>query len=161
MPTSIDLAGYEKAPMLDDTWHSTTLASSPSDDGDDTAPMLGEKNKKKKARPWPEHSIMWIRSPWMFLIDLVLVTLVVIFWSTSPTSPHLDLQGDIKGFVPSFSQQVVSFHAYPEFVSNHSSEASLKEAREHWMKLLPRKYSEPECSKSILTLNSWPRIRKG
>jgi hypothetical protein len=136
MPNSIDLGSYEKAPMLEDTWHSATPASSSSDDGDDTIPML----KKRKTKPWPEHPIKWIRSPWMFLIDLILVALAMIFWSREPTTSHLDFQGDISGFVPRFSQQVVTFKAYPEFVSNHSSEASLKEAREHWMKLLPREF---------------------
>jgi hypothetical protein len=141
MPTSIDLGSYEKAPMLEDTWHSAASTSTSSEEGDATVPMLKAKKRKKTVlTSWPEHPIRWIRSPWMFLIDLFLLTLVIIFWSREPKSSHLDFSGDITGFVPRFSQEVVTFQAYPEFISNHSSEDSLKEAREHWMKLLPRKY---------------------
>lgn len=140
MPSSINIGSFEKAPMLEDTWPSATLSSSSSEQGEEAVPMLnGCKQKKTGSKPWPEQPIKWIRSPWMFLLDLCLVTLVVIFAYREPKSAHLDFAGDISGFVPQFSQQIVTFRAYPEFVSNHSSEESLKEARAHWMNLLPRK----------------------
>lgn len=128
--------------MLEDTWHSATSMSTSSEEGDAAGPMLKKKKQEKTLKSWPEHPIKWIRSPWMFLIDLVLAALVMIFYSREPKTAHLDFQGDVTGFVPIFSQQVVTFQAYPEFVSNHSSEGSLKEAREHWMKLLPREFSD-------------------
>lgn len=139
MPSSIDIGRYEKAPMLEGTWHPDNPSSSSSDEGGNAVPMLkGSKQKKAGLKPWPEHPVKWIRSPWMFLIDLFLIILVLIFASREPRSAHLDFAGDITGFVPKFSQQIVTFRAYPEFISNHSSEESLKEAREHWMDLLPR-----------------------
>lgn len=151
MPSSIDIGSYEKAPMLEDTWHSATSTSTSSEQGDDAVPMLKKKKQKKTVlKSWPEHPIKWIRSPFMFLIDLVLLTLVMVFYSREPKNSHLDFAGDITGFVPLFSQQVVTFQAYPEFVSNHSSEVSLKEAREHWMKLLPR-----ESLITILFKEAW------
>jgi hypothetical protein len=134
MPQSIDLASYEKAPILEEPWTPDGPTSSSSEDGDDTSPML------KKNKPWPEHPVRWIRSPWMFLLDLVLVALATIFYSRKPTTSHLDWTGDVTGFVPEFSQSIVTFQAYPEFVSNHSSIESLAEAREHWMNFLPREY---------------------
>jgi hypothetical protein len=141
MPSSIDIGSYEKAPMLEDTWHSATSTSTSSEEGYDPVSMLEKKSKKKTVlSSWPEHPIRWIRSPFMFLIDLVLLTLVMVFYSREPKTSHLNYAGDITGYVPVFSQQVVTFQAYPEFVSNHSSEESLKEAREHWMKLLPREF---------------------
>lgn len=141
MSSSIDSGSYEKTPMLEDTWHSTTSTSPPSEEGDDAVPMLIKKEQKKTLlKPWPDHPIQWIRSPWMFLIDLMLILLATIFYSREPISAHLDFSGDITGFVPRLSQQIVTFQAYPEFISNHSSEGSLKEAREHWMKLLPREF---------------------
>jgi hypothetical protein len=152
MPTSIDLGSYEKAPMLEDTWHSATSASTSSEEGDAAVPMLKKKKNKNTINPWPEHPIKWIRSPWMFFIDLILVALVTIFYSREPKTFHLDFSGDVTGFVPRFSQQVVTFQAYPEFVSNHSSVGSLKEAREHWMKLLPREFS---LMQPILGRKAW------
>ncbi|TID16018.1 hypothetical protein E6O75_ATG09076 [Venturia nashicola] len=124
--------------MLEDTWQSTNTSSSCSEEGGEVDPMLsGTKQKKSGPKAWPEHPIKWIRSPWVFLLDLFLVTLIMLFASREPKSAHMDFAGDITGFVPKFSQQIVTFRAYPEFVSNHSSEESLKEARAHWMNLLP------------------------
>jgi hypothetical protein len=146
MPHSIDIGSYEKAAILEESWSPNASPSSLSEeDDDDTTPMLkvdaSPQTIKKVIHPWPKHPIKWIRSPFMFFLDLILVMLVVIFSTRKPAiyeSSTAGLQGDIHGLVPNFDQQLVTFRAYPEFVSNHTSEASLKEAREHWMKLLPR-----------------------
>lgn len=142
MPSSIDMDSYEKAPMLEDTWQSAIPSSSSSEERGDTVPMLKERKERKERKAglksWQEHPINWIRSPWMFVIDLCLIVLIMIFATREPKSAHLDFAGDVTGLVPKFSQQIVTFRAYPEFVSNHSSEESLKEARAHWMDLLPR-----------------------
>jgi hypothetical protein len=139
MPRSIDIAHYEKAPT-DDEWPPTAGSSSASDDIEDTAPMLG----KKRTRPWPAGKINWLRSPWFYLLDLLMIALIMIFFARKPTTYHLQWQGDITGFVPTFSQQVVTFRSYPEFVSNHTSLDSLAEARSAWVKLLPRKFSRDD-----------------
>jgi len=134
MPRSIDLSNLEKVELGDEVWP-TTVGSSESEEGDSTSPMLGNGKSKKRSS---SRRIRWTRSPWMYLVDIFAIALIVIFWSRQPTSTHLDWQGDITGYVPSFSQQVVVFRSYPEFISNHTSLASLEEAREQWMKLLPR-----------------------
>lgn len=160
MPSSMDVSSYEKAPMLEDTWHSAASTSAASEEGEITMPILkGDKRKKILSKPWPEYPIKWIRSPWMFFIDLLLIILIMIFATREPKSAHLDFAGDITGFVPKFPQQIVTFRAYPEFVSNHSSEDSLKEAREHWMDLLPRELPNLPLPWAIqLTCTSWSRI---
>ncbi|QDS70405.1 hypothetical protein FKW77_009396 [Venturia effusa] len=138
MPVSSDEGMHEKAPILEGPWHSADSSSSDEEGGDAVSLALnGRKQRKVGTKPWPESRIQWIRSLWMFLFDLLLITLVMIFAFREPKSAHLVFAGDISGFVPGFSQQVVTFRAYPEFISNHSSEASLKEARAHWIKLLP------------------------
>ena len=136
MPRSIDLSNLEKAAIDDEAWP-PTVGSSESEEGDSTSPMLGNGKKKRKALSLSRMS-RWTRSPWMYLADLFAIALVIMFWSRQPSSTHLDWQGDITGYVPSFSQQVVVFRSYPEFISNHTSLASLEAAREQWMKLLPR-----------------------
>jgi len=133
MPQSIDLSSYEKAPILEESWREAIPPSSSSDEGDDTTPML-----KKKATPWPAKPIRWIRSPWMFLLDFFMIALVTIFYGQKPFTTHMDFLGDVTGFIPRFSQQITTFRAHPEFVSNHTSLESLQEAREAWMEFLPR-----------------------
>jgi hypothetical protein len=144
MPHSIDLGAYEKVPLVEEAWPPNAPSSSSGEEEDDTTPMLTNDAKqtvKKVIQPWPRHPIKWIRSPFMFFLDLVLVMLVVIFSTRKPAvseSTTAGLLGDIHGLVPNFEPQLVTFRAYPEFISNHTSEASLREAREHWINLLPR-----------------------
>jgi hypothetical protein len=144
MKHSIDLGAYEKVPLVEEAWPPNVPSSSSVEEEDDTTPMLKNdagKTSKKVIQPWPRHPIKWVRSPFMFFLDLILVMLVVIFSTRKPAvfeSSPAGLLGDIHGLVPSFEPKLVTFRAYPEFVSNHTSEASLREAREHWMNLLPR-----------------------
>lgn len=133
MPRSIDLSNLEKAAVDDEAWP-PTVGSPSSEEGDSTSPMLGGGKSRRRS----SSRSRWTRSPWMYLLDLFAIALIIIFWTRKPTSSHLDWQGDITGFVPSFSQQVVVFRSYPKFISNHTSLESLQEAREHWMNLLPR-----------------------
>lgn len=133
MPQSMDLSSYEKAPILEESWRDALPPSSSSDEGDDTTPML-----KRKTVSWPTKSIKWIRSPWMFILDFGIVALVTYLLGRKSFTTHMDLLGDVTGFVPHFSQQITTFRAHPEFVSNHTSLESLQEAREAWMNFLPR-----------------------
>jgi hypothetical protein len=132
MPNSIDISSYEKAPFLEDRGR-VNASTSGSEDGDDMTPML-----EKKGEPWPAKRIRWIRSPWMFFLDLCLIALVVIFAGRKPCVEPVQLQGDVTGFVPHFDQQITTFRSHPEFISNHTSLDSLKEAREAWVNFLPR-----------------------
>jgi hypothetical protein len=137
MPHSIDIGNYEKVPTVEEQWHPNISSSSSSIDDEDTTLMSDGKKK-----PWPKHDIKWIRSPFMFLLDFFLVALIVILTIRRPplesAANSAGLQGDVFGLVPRFDEEIVTFQAHPEFISNHSSEESLTEAREHWIKLLPR-----------------------
>lgn len=139
MPNSIDISAYEKAPFLEDLNEEAPSTSSTIDDGDDTTPML-----KKKIDPRPAKPIRWIRSPWMFFLDLCLIGLIVIFATRKSNVDPVQLQGDVTGFVPRFDQQITTFRSHPEFISNHTSLDSLREAQEAWVKLLPRMLASGE-----------------
>jgi len=136
MPDSIDLAAYASAGIGDEeTWVGHHPQSD--DEASDNATLL-----EKEAASGPRHKsrgMSWLRSPWFFLVDIVLVAMVMMLFATTPVNQHLDFLGDITGYVPSFSKQVVVFRSHPEFISNHTSLESLKNARQHWMDLLPRK----------------------
>ena len=82
----------------------------------------------------------WSHSPLIFLFDALLVLACTFLVLHQRTLLHLDWQGDLTNFVPRFSQQIVTFQQHPEFISNHSSEASLAEAREFWKTIVPRGY---------------------
>lgn len=88
--------------------------------------------------------ISLVRSPWLFLIDVFLLVMVMAYYAITPINLHLPFLGDVTGYVPNFAQQIVVFGSHPEFISNHTSVESLKEAREHWIKLLPRESTEHE-----------------
>jgi hypothetical protein len=75
----------------------------------------------------------------MFLLDLGLVVLIVIFAVRQSNVNHVQLQGDVTGFVPQFDHEITTFRAHPEFVSNHTSMESLQDAQKAWTEFLPRK----------------------
>jgi hypothetical protein len=84
----------------------------------------------------------WLRSPLFFLLDVLLVLALFYFAFQYHGQLHcLDCQGDTTGYAPAFSSQIIIFRKHPEFISNHTSLASLREAREHWKTLVPRMYS--------------------
>ena len=135
MPTSIDISAYEKAPFLEDLNEEAPSASSSSDDGFDTTPMLKKNNNKNKGLA---RTMKWTRSPWMYFLDLCLIGVIVIFATRRPIVEPVQLQGDVTGLVPRFDQQITKFRSHPEFISNHTSLESLREAQEAWVNFLPR-----------------------
>jgi hypothetical protein len=144
MPNSIDISAYEKASFLEDLNEDAPLASSStSDDGLDTTPML----KKKKANLRTKTTRL-VRSPWLYLLDLCLIGVIAIILTRKSSSEPVQLQGDVTGLVPHFDRQVTTFRSHPEFISNHTSLESLRQAQEAWVNFLPRMladYSSDRC----------------
>lgn len=103
-----------------------------SEDSDSTPFLNGELKTKR--------NLKITRSPYLFILDafliIILTCLLVFLHKTHITL--LGSQGDITGYVPSFRRQLVVFEQHPEFISNHTSEASLVEAQQHWKTLVPR-----------------------
>lgn len=139
MPNSMDISAYEKVPFLEnleDGTTSTTSTTSRSDEGDTSVAVL---SRSMLSRPSPHVNV--VRSPWMFLLDLGLVILVLIFAVRKSHVNGVQLQGDVTGFVPQFDHEITTFRAHPEFVSNHTSIESLQIAQKAWTEFLPRKLS--------------------
>ena len=133
MPQSLDLSSYLQKTSMDEE----KFLSSPSSSDDSNAEertLLGKTESQSSTSRDPR----WVRSPWFFLMDCFLIALVAISYSYAPKDLHLSLLGDVTGFVPKFTTQIVTFKSHPEFISNHTSLESLREAREHWISLLPR-----------------------
>jgi hypothetical protein len=133
MPRSIDLSSYSRV-VSGAQEQFLPLARSSHESGSDNTTLL-----EKSEGPITETPRgIFIRSPWLFMLDALLLVMVMVIYASNPVSLHLSFLGDITGYVPNFSQQIVVFGSHPEFISNHTSLESLKEAREHWIKLLPR-----------------------
>lgn len=90
----------------------------------------------------PLSHVRFSRSPFFYLLDLGLIlafTFFLIRRNAESKVARLDLQDDITGYAPKFGHQLVTFKTAPQFISNHTSLASLAEAREYWKTLVPRK----------------------
>ena len=130
----MDLVEYKRVPD-DEKWEPSlpSIASEEAADFEDTTPMLSDQKDGRK-RPW-------LRSPLFYVFDVLLLASCLILVLRSRPHRSLDCQGDVTGYVPSFPQEIVTFRSHPEFISNHTSEASLAETQEHWKKLVPRKFN--------------------
>ncbi|KAF2404538.1 hypothetical protein EJ06DRAFT_526620 [Trichodelitschia bisporula] len=139
MPPSVDLSTYEKTALMEEVpWPSISGSSTSTiaEEEEDTSPMLPTHNEKRTRRRRCSRT----RSPWLFLLDaaLLAVLVLVVIRQQRPTLHEAPgLMDDVTGFVPNFSTETVVFSSHPQFVSNHTSEASLREARDAWMGLLP------------------------
>jgi hypothetical protein len=152
MPRSIDLSSYGRTGVGEEAQF-LPIARSSHDSDSDNATLL-EKAEGPIMKTPRNH---FIRSPWLFLLDVLLLVMVMVYYAATPISLHLSFLGDVTGYVPNFSQQIVVFGSHPEFISNHTSLASLQEAREHWIKLLPRKQSD--CAQLNLLTKPCSRAR--
>lgn len=102
-------------------------------------------------RKWSFRS-RFSRSPFFYLLDVILALAVgfLIFRRHNHEKLELlDLNSDITGYVPQIDHRLVTFTKQPYFISNHTSLESLREAREHWKTLVPRK-----CV-SYVAVNGW------
>jgi hypothetical protein len=88
----------------------------------------------------------WLRSTTFFWLHCGLISFfgtLVLWFYLLDREEQLNWQGNVTGFVPAFSRQVISFQKAPQFISNHIAESSLIEARGFWKTLVPRQLPSP------------------
>jgi hypothetical protein len=110
-----------------------------------------EKNEYAHPTHIPRSNSRFSRSPLFYLLDLGLVVALAFLFirrNHDVKLEHLDLQDDITGYAPKIGHQLVTFKEAKHFISNHTSLASLAEAREYWKTLVPRKPA-PTAIRSI------------
>jgi hypothetical protein len=81
------------------------------------------------------------RSPFLYILDLILalaIAFLLLRRHADEKIQQFDLGSDITGYVPQIDHQLVTFTKEPQFISNHTSLESLRQAREHWKTLVPR-----------------------
>ncbi|KAH3954545.1 hypothetical protein HBH98_071770 [Parastagonospora nodorum] len=79
---------------------------------------------------------------WKWLLDTGLLLIIVVLlveerWRHSSKSPAFQLAGDITGFAPEFSQQIVTFKPDPVFAPENASEFWSRETQHAWLDIVP------------------------
>jgi hypothetical protein len=93
--------------------------------------------KTSRRRTWWHRVKAW---KWLFdtgLLLLVVGLLVERRWRYSSKSHAFELAGDITGFAPEFSQQIVQFKPDPVFAPENASEFWNKETQHAWLDIVP------------------------
>lgn len=96
-------------------------------------------------------------SPFLYILDFTLALAIAFLLfrrHAHEKVQQFDLGSDITGYVPQIDHRLVTFTKEPQFISNHTSLESLREAREHWKTLVPRKFfvSDPQFRHRLLTI---------
>ena len=97
------------------------------------------------------------RSRWFYVLDITLaLTIGLLLYRRDAYErvKSFDLNSDITGYAPQIDHRLVTFASEPHFISNHSSLESLRQAREHWKTLVPRK------SRSKRSQSHWISLRE-
>lgn len=121
----------EDKPIGGRLWHDDLENQSHGMNESDYEPFLAKQATPVANKNW------WARSAYFYILDVFLIAIAILAFFSRPR--HHQQQGDATGYVPAFGSHLVVFENHPEFMSNHSSEASLIEARESWKTLVPRK----------------------
>jgi hypothetical protein len=93
-------------------------------------------------KPRPKRTI-WTRvKAWKWLLDTGLLLVIVGLlldrrWNHHPKSHAFELGGDISGFAPHFSQQIVQFAPDPIFAPENAEEFWSNETQHAWLDIVP------------------------
>jgi hypothetical protein len=91
-------------------------------------------------------------SRWLVEIGLLLIIAGLLAekrWKHHHDSHSHELAGDVTGFAPTFSQQIVTFKPDPVFAPENASEFWSKETQHAWLNIVPGRSTDvPPCALS-------------
>lgn len=125
---------------MEDDHQYKTLRSA--DEHADSSTEVDDWDTQRDVKPWKRRKTFWRKARgyrWMLdtaLLLLVAGLLVEKRW-TRHTSHRFEIAGDITGFAPSFSQQIVTFKPDPVFAPENASEFWSKETQQAWLSIVP------------------------
>ena len=117
------------------------------DDHSDSSTEVGDWDSEQAVRPRRRRTTVWRRvKGWRWMLDTALLLVIVGLlvekrWQHHTKSHQYELAGDISGFAPTFSQQIVSFKPNDVFAPENETEFWSKETQHAWLSIVPGKHS--------------------
>lgn len=122
------------------------------DDHSDSSTEVGDWDTEDAIQPRRRRKTIWRRvKAYRWMLDTALLLVIVGLlgekrWQHQAKSHQYELAGDITGFAPTFSQQIVSFKPNDVFAPENATEFWSKETQHAWLSIVPGRYS---CSLSL------------
>jgi hypothetical protein len=137
--STLDVSDSE-ATMKDDLRYNSL------DDHSDSSTEVGEWDSQVDTKPRRTKPLWRRGSAWRWLLETSLLLIIIGLlaekrWQYHARSHAFEHTGDITGFAPSFSQQIVTFKPDPIFAPENASEFFSPETRQAWLDMVPGKRS--------------------
>ena len=113
------------------------------DDHSDSSTEIGDWDAEDAVRPKRRNKTVWKRLKChRWILDTVLLFIIVGLlveqrWQKQAKRHQYELAGDITGFAPTFSQQIVSFKPEPVFTPEDAKEFWSNETKHAWLSIVP------------------------
>ncbi|KAL7779765.1 hypothetical protein CFE70_009782 [Pyrenophora teres f. teres 0-1] len=113
------------------------------DDHSDSSTEVGDWDTEHAVQPRRRRKTIWRRAKgyrWMLDTALLLVIVGLLVekrWLHQAKSHQYELAGDISGFAPTFSQQIVSFKPNDIFAPENETEFWSNETQHAWLSIVP------------------------
>ncbi|KAF1947999.1 hypothetical protein EJ02DRAFT_332806 [Clathrospora elynae] len=113
------------------------------DDHSDSSTEVGDWDTEDAVTPRRKRKSVWKRvKGYRWVLDTALLLVIVGLlaekrWKHQKKNPQYELAGDITGFAPTFSQQIVSFKPDPIFAPEDAGEFWSNETQHAWSSIVP------------------------
>jgi hypothetical protein len=119
------------------------------DDHSDSSTEVGDWDTQVEEKP-RQNTIFWMRAKaWSWLLNTSLLLIIVGLLAEKRWKLHhihaYELAGDITGFAPSFSQQIITFRPNTIYAPENASEFWSPETKQAWLDIVPGRYSNTIC----------------
>jgi hypothetical protein len=140
--STLNVSGLE-ATMKDDLRYNSLRNI---DEHSDSSTEVGEWDAQVNPKPRRRNPLWKRASAWRWLLETSLLLVIVGLlaerrWKHHIRSHTFEHTGDITGFAPSFSQQIVTFKPDPVFAPENASEFFSPETRQAWLDMVPGKHN--------------------
>jgi hypothetical protein len=131
------------------------------DDHSDSSTEIGDWDTEDAVRSRQRNKTVWKRvKGYRWILDTALLLVIVGLlvekrWQRHTKSHQYDLAGDITGFAPTFSQQIVSFKPDPVFAPEDATEFWSNETQHAWLSIVPGILRLRRSYYNRITLTMW------
>ena len=131
------------------------------DDHSDSSTEIGDWEAEEAALRRRRNKTVWKRvKGYRWIIDTALLLVIAGLlvekrWQKHAKSHEYELAGDITGFAPTFSQQIVSFKPDPVFAQEDATEFWSNETQHAWLNIVPGTLCPTCYSQNRTVLTTW------